>query len=186
MPNKCTICARPDYNEVIDLIRRGQSINSVSVRYSISYDSLRRCFREHTVFDEHDKIMQEIKENEKSLAALRKAKVPEGSIEVERIKKYLKGLRDELRTVKDRRGTSGHSVRVDDPQTWPDWLPGFMTDWFDACVAAGEAERLKTWALERACSLSKDRDNVHGKVQGIGTNKLERYSQNVTSSSKTN
>jgi hypothetical protein len=106
MPNKCSICGRDDYREVMELLKGGQSVNSVSVRYKIPYDSLRRCFKEHCVLDQHSMVMQDLKKSERQLAKLEKTAISPGDIQVKRLRDHIVSLRSELRTLEAARKDS--------------------------------------------------------------------------------
>ena len=160
-PMKCTICALPNYKEIISLLKQGSSVNSISVRYKISYASLSRCWKEHTLIDplSPSAILLEIKAQEKALVEVRK-RAGEGSMEVHRIKQHLKSLREELRQTNAQQGGDSAVVKPSDPDTWPEWLAPFMLGYFDHIVEQADLQAAKTTLREAEAIQSLQKRTV--------------------------
>jgi hypothetical protein len=100
MPQKCTICTREDYPEIIAMLKADYPRTTVANRFKLDYTSLGRCWAEHRPHDQEYDISEGIRRTQKALDKELKKKLPDQNrLLVKDLETRLKDLRAEQRTL---------------------------------------------------------------------------------------
>jgi len=165
MPQVCTMCTHPEYQNIVRDLNANHRAAAVSRKYStpehpLSQLAIRRCYVEslhHFRSRELTAASVDYYDVERAYAReLAKAQNADKE-ELQRLRKHKQALRAEILKMKEtlqaRVSTGGPrlvegelvGINVRDPESWPDWLPVFTLRFMDALVE--DHDRLK---LEQA------------------------------------